>query len=325
MLRVHCAVPETRARHHGPTSPQSCGGNSEGETPGPIPNPEVKPFSADGTARGTAWESRTPPDIHEEGRSRQGRAALFVCLGTVVADAGGWLAWLRNAERPRAEGQPGALVPAAAVLPRRPLALLPEHRRPRGGARVRPGPAAPQATAGAARLPAAAATVRNRAPAATARPAMARGVVLGRQVPTVHAGRPTVRAGHPGRRRRTGRREGRPPPAAARGPSDRRVLPHPMARAGARGRPPPMESAGPPGRRRPAPDRPPACGRRRSPRRPAARAGGSAPGHGPVVRRRPRGNRKRGATTKLWYRTPVLGQRQERGRGARASGTRAWS
>jgi hypothetical protein len=38
-----------------------------GETPGPIPNPEVKPFSADGTARGTAWESRTPPGIFRRG------------------------------------------------------------------------------------------------------------------------------------------------------------------------------------------------------------------------------------------------------------------
>src|SRR4051812_6889420 len=32
------------------------------ETPGPIPNPEVKPTSADGTAPETVWESRTPPD-----------------------------------------------------------------------------------------------------------------------------------------------------------------------------------------------------------------------------------------------------------------------
>src|SRR5207302_114206 len=48
------------------------GGHGEGETPGPIPNPEVKLFSADGTARGTAWESRTPPDIVSEGRFRNG-------------------------------------------------------------------------------------------------------------------------------------------------------------------------------------------------------------------------------------------------------------
>ncbi len=37
------------------------GGNSGGETPGPIPNPEAKPTSADGTALEGVWESRTPP------------------------------------------------------------------------------------------------------------------------------------------------------------------------------------------------------------------------------------------------------------------------
>src|SRR5438552_6637167 len=37
------------------------GGYSGGETPGPIPNPEVKPSSADGTALETGWESRSPP------------------------------------------------------------------------------------------------------------------------------------------------------------------------------------------------------------------------------------------------------------------------
>jgi len=36
------------------------------ETPGPIPNPEVKPHSVDGTARGTVWESRTSPGIFLE-------------------------------------------------------------------------------------------------------------------------------------------------------------------------------------------------------------------------------------------------------------------
>jgi hypothetical protein len=35
-------------------------GHSGGGTPGHIPNPEVKPSSADGTARATVWESRTP-------------------------------------------------------------------------------------------------------------------------------------------------------------------------------------------------------------------------------------------------------------------------
>ena len=49
------------------------GGDSEGETPVPFPNTEVKPFCADGTAWATAWESRTPPGIEEPLE----RAALF--------------------------------------------------------------------------------------------------------------------------------------------------------------------------------------------------------------------------------------------------------
>ena len=43
---------------------EAFGGYGGGETPGPIPNPEVKPFSADGTAWETVWESRTPPDTY---------------------------------------------------------------------------------------------------------------------------------------------------------------------------------------------------------------------------------------------------------------------
>jgi hypothetical protein len=42
----------------------SYGGHSVGETPGPIPNPEAKTHSADGTAPERVWESRTPPDNH---------------------------------------------------------------------------------------------------------------------------------------------------------------------------------------------------------------------------------------------------------------------
>src|ERR687889_376447 len=43
---------------------QRYGGHGERETPGPIPNPEAKPLSADGTALETGGESRTPPDNH---------------------------------------------------------------------------------------------------------------------------------------------------------------------------------------------------------------------------------------------------------------------
>jgi hypothetical protein len=39
------------------------GGNGEEATPVPIPNTEVKLFSADGTAREAEWESRSLPKI----------------------------------------------------------------------------------------------------------------------------------------------------------------------------------------------------------------------------------------------------------------------
>mgnify|MGYP007024037599 CR=1 FL=1 len=37
---------------------------ASGKHPVSIPNLEVKPDSADGTATGRSWESRTSPDIH---------------------------------------------------------------------------------------------------------------------------------------------------------------------------------------------------------------------------------------------------------------------
>ena len=40
----------------------SLGDFSVGETPDPIPNSEVKPCSADGTALQTGWESRASPE-----------------------------------------------------------------------------------------------------------------------------------------------------------------------------------------------------------------------------------------------------------------------
>ena len=42
------------------------GGDSNGDTPVPIPNTEVKPISADGTWGATPWESRTLPTFNEE-------------------------------------------------------------------------------------------------------------------------------------------------------------------------------------------------------------------------------------------------------------------
>ena len=42
------------------------GGYSGEVTPVPIPNTEVKLFCADGTARATVWESRTPPEFNNK-------------------------------------------------------------------------------------------------------------------------------------------------------------------------------------------------------------------------------------------------------------------
>ena len=42
-------------RVSGDAAGKSYGGLSEREIPGPIPNPEVKPLSADGTATGRLW------------------------------------------------------------------------------------------------------------------------------------------------------------------------------------------------------------------------------------------------------------------------------
>ena len=46
------------------TANSRLGGHSDRETPGPIPNPEAKPDSADGTAPARVRESRTPPSTH---------------------------------------------------------------------------------------------------------------------------------------------------------------------------------------------------------------------------------------------------------------------
>jgi hypothetical protein len=52
------------------------GGNGKEETPVPIPNTEVKLFCADGTARATAWESRSLPEFSK--RLSFVRRAFFV-------------------------------------------------------------------------------------------------------------------------------------------------------------------------------------------------------------------------------------------------------
>ena len=54
------------------------GGYGGGVTPLPIPNREVKPSSADGTARETVWESRSPPGVNRRAPRANG-GPFFVC------------------------------------------------------------------------------------------------------------------------------------------------------------------------------------------------------------------------------------------------------
>ena len=66
------------------TSPYRFGDHGERETPGSIPNPEVKPLSADGTARGTVWETRTSPDYTPRGWSFVTTLEVFAVFAGVL-------------------------------------------------------------------------------------------------------------------------------------------------------------------------------------------------------------------------------------------------
>ena len=89
---------------------------ASGKHPVSIPNLEVKPFSADGTATGRSWESRTPPDIHTVKGHPTG-VALNIFRGSwqaaaVRADAGSGaeLLALGRVAPPRARGVAVGLV-----------------------------------------------------------------------------------------------------------------------------------------------------------------------------------------------------------------------
>ncbi len=60
----------------------SPGGYRERETPVPIPNTEVKPLIADGTAWVTVWESRTLPGLaiihNKKGHEFHGLSCLYL-------------------------------------------------------------------------------------------------------------------------------------------------------------------------------------------------------------------------------------------------------
>jgi hypothetical protein len=97
---------------------QPFGGDSEGDTPLPIPNREVKPLSADGTWASRPWESRSPPVLTEKGRPTGG-GPFHLVLPASGASASGLLPGLL----PRRESRAG------------PLSDAPTERRASSGSR----------------------------------------------------------------------------------------------------------------------------------------------------------------------------------------------
>ena len=76
----HRATP-TRAPHH-PTT--RLGGHSGEATPGPIPNPEAKTPSANGTAPARTRKSRTPPSTHHPPTTTHKGGGGGLCVSTPV-------------------------------------------------------------------------------------------------------------------------------------------------------------------------------------------------------------------------------------------------
>ena len=88
-LESRCAALRAR-RQAGPSGrerPSLVGGHGRGGTPGPMPNPEVKPPSADGTAervRGRAGRRRPARDVRGRRRALSRGARVF-CIPAVSA------------------------------------------------------------------------------------------------------------------------------------------------------------------------------------------------------------------------------------------------
>ena len=103
-----------------------CGGYFGGVTPVPIPNTEVKPTRADGTAREAVWESRSPPHLFEEPALVAGFSFFWApsraLRGTLAGRRGGALArsthgaFQRPLQRPQVLDEARALRPARLVV-----------------------------------------------------------------------------------------------------------------------------------------------------------------------------------------------------------------
>lgn len=111
----------------------SCGDQSLGETPGPIPNPEAKAWHGDGTAPDRVWESSTPP--HHTYRKPLG------------AHAPRGFSHTRNRPRPEPARAPGPpripMRPTPGTIPGQPRRRGRTARRVRDRGSPTPGPPGP--------------------------------------------------------------------------------------------------------------------------------------------------------------------------------------
>ena len=116
----------------------SCGDQSLGETPGPIPNPEAKAWHGDGTALERVWESSAPPHSHvgvPVERNAPG-TPIFVFLPDFSGPSrtsrqrlsGSSKVFFRGLRPSRSSGSPGR----ASMTPRSVLLLSGAYRRTRG-------------------------------------------------------------------------------------------------------------------------------------------------------------------------------------------------
>src|SRR5947209_16269770 len=80
-LERYASLVSGAARGQTPDS-KFAGGHRSRVTPVPIPNTEVKPATADGTAWETVWESRSLPALFSEGPMCEWTSGLFLWCGS---------------------------------------------------------------------------------------------------------------------------------------------------------------------------------------------------------------------------------------------------
>ena len=117
-LRLQRDGAETKKTKDCTNPSQFSGDNGERDPPVPIPNTEVKPFSADGTWLETTWESRTLPDSMKKELTPSGVGSFFISSATflsqVVSNEVRECTWL-GYRPPRPVGETGGAISPGRV------------------------------------------------------------------------------------------------------------------------------------------------------------------------------------------------------------------